>query len=58
MTFNPHMLKNLLAPIGDTCIGLKGKKYRALSKGDKKATPKPPVVRASNTPCEAVHTKK
>lgn len=35
-------------------MGRKLKKYRSVSKGLKNATPKPPVVMASSTPCEAV----
>lgn len=57
-TSNPLSEKNRDAPIGDTAIGLQGKKYLALSQGEKKATPKPPLVNASKTGCEAVQVKK
>ena len=46
----PCSLKNLIAPMGDTLIGRQGKKYRALSNGEKNATPKPPLVIASKIP--------
>ena len=42
------------APIGDTAIGLNPKKYRVSSRGAKKATPNPPSVKASSSPCDAV----
>jgi hypothetical protein len=41
-------------PMGETKIGLHGKKYRRGSKGEKNATPKPPFVSASKAPWEAV----
>jgi hypothetical protein len=37
-------------------MGLHGKKKRRVSKGEKNATPSPPFVIASKTPCEAVMT--
>jgi hypothetical protein len=37
-------------------MGLHGKKKRRASKGEKNATPSPPFVIASKTPCEAVMT--
>lgn len=57
-TLIPHSLKKLWTFTGDTCTGCHGKKYLVLSKGEKKATPNPPFVIASNTPCETVATKK
>jgi hypothetical protein len=50
MTVNPHLLKNALAPIGETSIGVHGKKYLVVSKGLKKAIPDPPLVNASKIP--------
>jgi len=41
-------------PIGETPIGRQGKKYRCRSKGEKNATPRPPLVMASRTPWDAV----
>jgi len=55
---NPSSLKNLPMPIGDTAIGRKLKKYLLVSKGEKNATPNPPLVIASRTPCDAVHRKR
>jgi hypothetical protein len=40
---------------GDTASGLSGKKYRLSLNGAKKATPRPPFVSASSTPCDAMH---
>src|SRR5437762_13316238 len=57
ITTAPRPLKNLPTPIGDTWIGLHGKKYRVVSNGEKKATPKPPLVTPSSAPCEAVAMK-
>src|SRR5215813_2572933 len=39
-------------PIGETSIGRTGQKYLVLLNGDRNATPSPPLVAASNTPCE------
>ena len=57
-TRQPHSLKKLVIPIGETVIGRNGKKKRVLSNGAKKATPNPPVVIASRIGWEAVHKKK
>src|SRR5579859_722487 len=57
ITANPRGEKNA-APIGDTTIGLHGKKYRVALKGEKNAMPSPPFVIASSTPWEAVIKKK
>src|SRR6266404_6149875 len=57
ITAAPRPLKNRPKPIGDTWIGLHGRKYRVVSNGEKKATPKPPLVIASSTLCEAVAMK-
>jgi hypothetical protein len=53
MTCKPCSLKNL-APMGDTWIGRKGKKYRSALAGQKRATPFPPLVKASRRVCEVV----
>jgi len=58
MTSLPQGLKNPAKPMGDTFKGLQGKKYRVVSKGEKKATPQPPLVRASRTPWAEVSKKK
>lgn len=50
ITMNPQLLTNALMPIGETIIGDQGKKYLVLSKGDNKAMPKPPFVKASSIP--------
>jgi hypothetical protein len=39
-------------------MGLNGKKYLEFSKGEKKATPKPPVVIASKIECDKHERKK
>ena len=57
-TRTPYSLKNSPMPIGDTRTGRTGKKYLVVSNGEKKATPNPPFVIASSTPCEAVQRKK
>ena len=49
-TDHPRGLKKDLTLIGETCIGLHGRKYRSEEKGEKKATPRPPFVRASRRP--------
>ena len=54
----PQVLKKPLIPIGETMIGVHGKKYLALSKGDNKAIPNPPFVKASRTPWLADNRKK
>jgi hypothetical protein len=58
MTSLPHGVKNPFRPSGETFKGVHGRKYRELSKGEKKATPRPPSVMASRKPWEAVTTKK
>src|SRR6266513_1933871 len=57
ITAAPRPLKNPPTPIGETWIGRRGRKYRVVSNGEKNATPNPPSVMASSTPCEAVATK-
>src|SRR5512143_3768023 len=57
-TVSPRCVKNLCGSSGDTSMGRNGKKYRVLSNGAKKATPTPPLVMASNTPCELIAKKK
>lgn len=49
-TDHPLEVKKDLILIGETWIGVDGKKYRFEEKGDKKATPRPPLVRASRKP--------
>lgn len=45
-------------PIGETWIGRQGKNQRRRSKGEKKATPRPPFVHASRRPCDSVQAKR
>jgi hypothetical protein len=49
-TGQPPGVKKDLILIGETWIGVQGRKYRFEEKGDKKATPRPPFVRASRKP--------
>jgi len=49
-TDKPHVLRKPQIPTGETIMGVQGKKYLALSKGDNKAIPNPPFVKASRTP--------
>lgn len=58
ITSRPHSLKKRLIPIGDTFMGLQGKKYLEFLKGEKNATPRPPVVIASSRECDAVQSAK
>src|SRR5437879_8476803 len=53
----PSPLKNRPTPTGETLMGRHGKKYRAVSNGEKNATPNPPLVRASSMPCDTVTRK-
>ena len=57
-TSMPALLKNLEIFIGEAYTGLQGMKYRVLSKGMKKPTPKPLSVMESRNPFEAYHNKK
>ena len=57
-TIKPRSLKNALMPNGETSIGVHGKKYLLLEKGDSKAIPRPPLVKASKSPWLAVRIKK
>jgi hypothetical protein len=43
----PYVLKNSVIPMGDTRTGRTGRKYLAVSNGEKNATPNPPFVSAS-----------
>ncbi len=58
ITMKPHLLKKAKILIGETMIGLQGKKYLVLSKGEKNAIPKPPLVKASRIPLVAVIKEK
>jgi len=58
MTFKPQLEKKDFIPIGETPIGVTGKKYLVLSNGEKRAIPRPPFVRASRIPWLAVIRKK
>ena len=49
-TDHPRELKKDFILIGETWIGVQGRKYRFGEKGEKKATPRPPFVRASRRP--------
>jgi hypothetical protein len=49
-TTHPLALKNDFTPIGETWIGTQGRKYRLEEKSEKKATPRPPFVKASRRP--------
>ena len=49
-TDHPRGPKKDLILIGETWIGVQGRKYRSGEKGEKKATPRPPFVRASRRP--------
>jgi hypothetical protein len=55
---SPRLVRNSLMLSGETASGLVGKKYRFSLNGAKKATPKPPSVSASSTPCDAMHRKR
>ena len=58
MTAAPRWPKNCPKPIGETLIGRHGRKYRVVSNGEKKPTPRPPLVIESRNPWEAVARKK
>jgi hypothetical protein len=58
IVFKPHSLKNGRIPMGETRMGVHGKKYLVSSKGDNIAIPKPPLVNASRIPWVAVIRKK
>ncbi len=49
-TDHPRELKKDMILIGETWMGVQGKKYRFDENGEKKATPRPPFVRASRRP--------
>jgi hypothetical protein len=55
---NASPVKKSPIPMGETATGRYVKKYRLVSNGEKNATPRPPSVMASRTPCEAVQKKK
>jgi len=57
-TAKPFTPKKRVSDIGETKIGRHGKKYRALSNGEKNATPRPPLVIVSKRPWLAVAKKK
>ena len=54
----PLTVKNRRIDIGDTRIGVHGRKYLVVSKGEKKATPSPPLVMESRSPWLAVARNK
>src|SRR4029077_18886128 len=56
-TRRPQLEKKGATPMGDTTRTRHGKKHRRFENGLKKATPRPPVVIASRTPCDAVARK-
>src|SRR5687768_564281 len=58
ITRTPHSEKKLPMPIGDTSIGLHGKKYLSLLNGANRATPNPPFVSMSSSGCESVDKNK
>jgi len=58
MTARPHLLKKNLTLIGETMIGVHGKKYLVVSKGASKGIPRPPFVKASRMPWLAETKKK
>jgi hypothetical protein len=45
---SPHLLKNLVIPIGETRIGLHGKRYLVLSNGDRRAKEMRPEIHAKS----------
>ncbi|MGD9207444.1 MAG: hypothetical protein PVH39_03120, partial [Syntrophobacterales bacterium] len=47
---SPHLLINPVIPMGETRIGRQGKKYLVSSNGDRRAMPRPPLVKASRMP--------
>ena len=47
ITRTPQLDKKLITPIGDTSMGLQGKKYLSLLNGASSATPSPPFVSIS-----------
>ena len=47
---SPHLLRNIVIPMGETRIGRHGKKYLVSSNGDRRAIPNPPLVKASRMP--------
>ena len=50
ITAQPHLLKKALMSIGEAAMGVHGEKYLVLSKGESKAIPRPPLVKASRIP--------
>jgi len=58
ITIRPQLLNRPLIPKGETVIGVQGKKYLVSSKGDNKAIPNPPFVKASRIPWLADKRKK
>ena len=53
-TSAPRAVKKRERPIGETSIGRQGKKNRSCAKGARSATPRPPSVKASKIPWEAI----
>ena len=54
ITRTPQLDKKFTTPIGDTSMGLQGKKYLSLLNGASSATPSPPFVSISRIECESV----
>ena len=50
MTAKPHLLKKASTSMGETTIGLHPKENLLSLKGQSRATPKPPLVKASSRP--------
>jgi hypothetical protein len=57
-TTHPLELKKDFTLMGETWIGVQGRKYRLEEKGEKNATPRPPFVIASRRPWLIQTTKK
>lgn len=56
-TLSPLAERKRDTPIGETSIGVSGRKYRSALKGQKNAIPRPPSVIASSTPWEQAPIK-
>ena len=54
----PRPLIKALRLNGDTSIGVTGKKYRSVIKGERRAMPNPPLVKASRIPWREIIKEK